>query len=587
VTYGGTPLVRAVSAVSGTSSWRACNGVFYLLSPPPGTANVAVTFPATTGTPIDNRHATAFVLYNAAQRAPEAVAAEGANATTNPIATSIAAASAGAWVVDVVTQGETGTFTPTQAGQVERSDVSCTSSSSAVSTKQAPAPGSTALGWSHSKPRRYAHALAAFAPAPVLPPTTTTTLPPVPCQSNADCDDADACTSDLCASGTCGHTDVSAACADTDPCTNDACDPAQGCVSVPHTGACDDGLFCTVGDTCAGGTCSGTPRNCADAHACTADACSEAADACTHAPSDAACNDGNACTQDVCSVTQGCTFTNTCTVEIAIDPASAKSACAATGADTITVGAVPVGSQPDRVLVVTAGAEEGNADCNLAHASASAKYGALNMTLATAAVSDTSGSRTCNAIFYLLSPPAGTQNVVVTFPNAKSSTIDNRQAAAFVLYNVAQQAPQPVGAFGADAATNPVTNSITTAADAAWVVDVITRGDNGSSTTTQSDQTERFDLSCGSSSSATSTRRRSPAGATAMGWSHTDPQRWAHALAAFAPATSGGGALRIEHDAAGATSVTGSTAAPPPAASSTSSTSTSTTVTATSSTVAR
>jgi len=38
---------------------------------------------------------------------------------------------------------------------------------------------------------------------------------------------------------------------------------------------CNDALWCTVSDSCAGGMCSGTPRNCLDGNECTQDSCNE------------------------------------------------------------------------------------------------------------------------------------------------------------------------------------------------------------------------------------------------------------------------------------------------------------------------
>ena len=104
----------------------------------------------------------AFLLYNVAQQPPQLTKIAGADALTNPVNTSITAPSAGAWIVDVFTQGDPGTFTTTQAGQSERFDVSCVSSSSATSTKPVTSAGATSLGWSHTSPRRYAHAMAIF-----------------------------------------------------------------------------------------------------------------------------------------------------------------------------------------------------------------------------------------------------------------------------------------------------------------------------------------------------------------------------------------------------------------------------------------
>ena len=69
---------------------------------------------------MDERHGGAFLLYNVAAAPPEATATAGADSNANPVAAPIAMATAS---------------------------------------------GTATLGSTHSKPRRYAHALAAFAPA--------------------------------------------------------------------------------------------------------------------------------------------------------------------------------------------------------------------------------------------------------------------------------------------------------------------------------------------------------------------------------------------------------------------------------------
>ena len=61
---------------------------------------------------------------------------------------------------------------------------------------------------------------------------------------------------------------------------------------------CDDGLFCTVDDTCAGGQCKGSERVCADEDMCTVDSCDEQAKTCVHQPKD--CDDHIECTNDYC-----------------------------------------------------------------------------------------------------------------------------------------------------------------------------------------------------------------------------------------------------------------------------------------------
>ena len=54
--------------------------------------------------------------------------------------------------------------------------------------------------------------------------------------------------------------------------------------------ACEDGHYCTVGDTCSNGTCvAGTPRTCPSQGSC-AGVCSDSLAACTVDPS---CNTGN------------------------------------------------------------------------------------------------------------------------------------------------------------------------------------------------------------------------------------------------------------------------------------------------------
>ncbi len=61
--------------------------------------------------------------------------------------------------------------------------------------------------------------------------------------------------------------------------------------------ACNDNLYCTVGEACNGaGACAGGgARNCADTVVCTADSCNETTDACVHTRNNAACDDGQFC----------------------------------------------------------------------------------------------------------------------------------------------------------------------------------------------------------------------------------------------------------------------------------------------------
>lgn len=122
------------------------------------------------------------------------------------------------------------------------------------------------------------------------------------------CDDGLHCTvADTCADGTC-QPGSAADCEDDNGCTNDACTPTAGCSHVSAEGMpCQDGAFCTIQDACKDSACAGKPRLCADAQDCTADSCDEVQDGCLHKPDNKACDDGVACTTDTCEFDNGCT----------------------------------------------------------------------------------------------------------------------------------------------------------------------------------------------------------------------------------------------------------------------------------------
>lgn len=69
-----------------------------------------------------------------------------------------------------------------------------------------------------------------------------------------------------------------------DQCHSNQCDPDTGtCVSVEISGACNDGLACTINDACGCGVCSGRVIDCNDNIPCTTDSCSEPGGLCVHA----------------------------------------------------------------------------------------------------------------------------------------------------------------------------------------------------------------------------------------------------------------------------------------------------------------
>lgn len=159
------------------------------------------------------------------------------------------------------------------------------------------------------------------------------------CGNDADCDDGNECTDDVCNTGTCENVANTAACDDGDSCTlDDACSnggcagtPDPGCAecttdadcddgnactndvcngvvcaNTANTAACDDGDACTLSDACSGGVCAGTPDpacnectiddDCDDGDVCTDDTCN--AGTCESIANGAICEDGDACTVD-------------------------------------------------------------------------------------------------------------------------------------------------------------------------------------------------------------------------------------------------------------------------------------------------
>lgn len=144
------------------------------------------------------------------------------------------------------------------------------------------------------------------------------------CTSNADCEDHNICTQDICDNhhrcvyganfgvpcepdnhcfgpGLCeGSVCVAQGpyddCDDENPCTVDGCEYSTGCIHEGET--CDDGNPCTK-DTCTlPNICShDQPTNCDDGDPCTLDRC-DPSTGCTHQGPN--CDDGNPCTIDAC-----------------------------------------------------------------------------------------------------------------------------------------------------------------------------------------------------------------------------------------------------------------------------------------------
>ncbi len=136
-------------------------------------------------------------------------------------------------------------------------------------------------------------------------------ITPADCYGDAQCNDNNPCTVDVCQNpstgGTCTHTLVTCQ-PSTDSCLTNQCNPANGqCEPVAQVNgtACEDGLYCTEDDTCQAGVCTGgSPRSCALLDGvCRIGVCSEDLRQCIiqAAPENSPCDDGQLCTEgDFC-----------------------------------------------------------------------------------------------------------------------------------------------------------------------------------------------------------------------------------------------------------------------------------------------
>ena len=146
------------------------------------------------------------------------------------------------------------------------------------------------------------------------------------------CDDNNQCTTgDTCQSGLCSGSEIS--CDDGNVCTDDSCDPVTGCTYSNNNNSCDDSNACTENDVCENGFCEGTIISCDDGNVCTQDACDvlsgcsniaisgtgcedgidcTVGDTCLNGvckgnPDNTLCNDQNDSTNDICDPNIGCT----------------------------------------------------------------------------------------------------------------------------------------------------------------------------------------------------------------------------------------------------------------------------------------
>lgn len=141
-----------------------------------------------------------------------------------------------------------------------------------------------------------------------------------------------------------------------------------------------------------------------------------------------------------------------------------------------------------------------------------------------------SGDNRRSEIWYLVNPPSGTADVVVTVDAVESVII-----AVISLNDVHQSSPIDThnGNFDASATTHPSVSMTTTVGDA-MIIDVVATK-NGPMTPDAS-QTERWDLVVGQTVGSGSTKQTTTAGAHTMSWTNNGGlDQWAMSTVALRP----------------------------------------------------
>jgi hypothetical protein len=189
-----------------------------------------------------------------------------------------------------------------------------------------------------------------------------------------------------------------------------------------------------------------------------------------------------------------------------------------------------VANNPSRMLIVTAGSE--SASSATCHA-ATVTYSGQSLTKAAYKDIDDSGTAQCTSLWYLVNPPVGTANIVIT---TSGGAITDLNGGAISLYNVAQQGPEATATNSAIGNPPSITTNINTLSNNAWVVDSVGSG-NAGAFTAGSGQISRYTISGTSSANSASTKLVAVAGVTSMQESQA-ANRLVHILASFAPSVS-------------------------------------------------
>jgi hypothetical protein len=192
-----------------------------------------------------------------------------------------------------------------------------------------------------------------------------------------------------------------------------------------------------------------------------------------------------------------------------------------------------VGSGSNGILVVGIGGKDTSANDLVIN---SITYNGVNMTLASgsSAVAVESSNRLKSDIYYLLSPPAGTYSIQVTY----AGNVTSKVAGAVSLFGVAQQGPESV-AVNTEISAESISTNITTVTAGAWVVDIVGAANRGLYSATGNEMVQRWMVNPPSTAvgGVSCTRAVEVPGTVTLSWDHSQQTayRMAHSLAAFAP----------------------------------------------------
>ncbi len=135
------------------------------------------------------------------------------------------------------------------------------------------------------------------------------------CEQNGDCDDTDEYTIDTCLENcTCDYQVLEclndADCNDLNVCTDDVCNlDTHTCSNTNNIAPCEDDVYCNGADQCQEGSCVniGPSIDCNDGVGCTLDSCDEDNDECDNTADNSLCDDGLYCNGlETCDVVNDC-----------------------------------------------------------------------------------------------------------------------------------------------------------------------------------------------------------------------------------------------------------------------------------------